>query len=239
MRVLGFAVAALRVSYALGIEGTSAIWGQLIENDADNANPDMNAIMSCFHGIGMKTCTYDESQSRYSKDEMDLTGDFPDFSWDSYFTGDALYCLECCSNRRLSYEVDEVIALKCDLSNPRLTYNGRSKSMEIIKNTDWEFRFAKRSFAADDTLTRCALQRIDPNKYVIGYDLTLHVEEHDEIVGFWRGVNECTAVAIETDDTTIVATNIFTEKIRLVVSASWKLSQHGLILSALFWWLAR
>ena len=215
------------------IEGTSAIWGQMIEDDADNAADDPNAIMSCFHGIGMKTCTYDEDESAYTEDEFDLGGAFPDFSWESFFPGDTLYCLECCSSRRLTHSVNQLIALKCDLSNPRLTYNGRSKTMDIIKNIGWNFRFAKRSSAADAEITRCSLNRTDPTKYVVGYELTLQVEEHNDVVGFWRGVNECQAIAIETDDVAIIAANIFTEKIRLVISAAEDTLMPSMIISAL------
>lgn len=179
---------------------------------------DLQSIMACYHGIGMTTCSYDESQS-VGEDVIDLSGVFADFSWETIFPGDKLYCMSCCSNRRLSYAFEETVAVTCDLSDPFATYNGRSKTLDLIRGSDWEFRFARRDTTIDAEIVRCDLQRTDPSLYVVGYTLRLWVEEHSQVVAYWRGVTKCEAEAIESADVPVVASNQFVEKIVLVVGA--------------------
>jgi len=212
-RLLALALAAPHA--VLALETTDEIWGQMAPiDDPDN----LNQIMSCFYGVGFTRCTFDEAAAlAASGDEVDLTGAFPDFSYDATYPADRAFCIQCCSNRRLAFEIDDTLVLRCDFTNDRDTRDSRSKNFQVISNYDWEFRFARRETSADDTIVRCPLERIDPTAYIVGYELTLNVLERSASgFSFWRGVESCSATAIESSDSTVLGTKVFTEQIRLV-----------------------
>ncbi|GBG27008.1 Hypothetical Protein FCC1311_032312 [Hondaea fermentalgiana] len=176
---------------------------------------DVQGLLStCFSGINMTTCTYDDEASASD----DLSGIFADFSWGSVFSGEAAYCLTCCNNRRLDFSSGELIALQCDLSNPLATKSGKGIDSIKLNETDWEFRFARRSTVDDRAITRCALQRTNYSNMVSGYELTIYAQEYNNVVAFWRGVTGCNAVAIEVAPEAI--TNDFSERIILQVNAA-------------------
>mmetsp|Transcript_11915 Transcript_11915/g.19402 ORF Transcript_11915/g.19402 Transcript_11915/m.19402 type:complete len:265 (-) Transcript_11915:787-1581(-) len=221
--IRGDEVEAVSAEDGRKLEATYQIWGQLIEKDKAM---ERGAIMSCFFGIGMKTCTY-EPDLVAQENTFDLSGMDSDmvaapFNWQTMFPGNKLYCLECCSNTRLQHNVDETLKIKCSLEDPRANYNGRSKTFDIIRAADWEFRFARRQTSTDDTVITCEIIRSDRTKYMVGYEVTLWIEEYNSVISFWRGVSKCEAKAIESNDADIIGAKLFEERIRLVVGSGWR-----------------
>jgi hypothetical protein len=208
------------------LQETSDLWGAMVDLQLPGKDVEQR-VMSCFMGLGMKTCTYDEvaAQSALgsgsgSDEFVDLSGQFDDFSMDVQFPGTELYCIECCNQRRLDWAVDQTVATKCDMTDPFATYNGRSMSLDTVRSTSWEFRFAVRTTTTDASVVTCPLKRTNPSLYVLGYKLTLWVQEYNQVIAYWRGVNRCEAVAVETNDTVMVASNVFREEIRMILTSS-------------------
>jgi len=188
-------------------------------NTMEPTADDLNLIMkSCFEGAGMDSCTYDDSGVI-----DDLTGyssnmvDFP-FAWASEFPGSLKYCLQCCGNHRLSYYFDETFPLVCNLDSFVSSNVMRDLNNEYYP--DYEFRFARYETSSDTSVTRCALERTHREQgwELMGYNITIWVEEQNNIIGFWRGVRKCEALAFETNDTVIKAEKLFYENIRLLVN---------------------
>jgi hypothetical protein len=232
-RALRLSAAALGLtrlpSRCEALQATSNLWGAMVDLQLPGKDVDQR-VMSCFMGLGMKTCTYDEAAAQSalgggggggsSGAFEDMSGQFDDFSTDVQFPGNELYCIQCCNQRRLDWAVDQTVAAKCDMTDPFQTYNGRSMSLDTVRSTSWEFRFAMRTTTTDASVVTCPLQRTDPSLYVLGYKLTLWVKEYNQVIAYWRGVNKCEAVAVETNNTVMVASNVFREEVRMILTSA-------------------
>jgi len=171
-----------------------------------NLTLDLDQIMTCFQGIKGGVCTSNVHQNELVNYEV---SDFP-FLWDS--NGGGAFCLECCGNSRLEYQMEETYGVSCALDDQDVWQNHVDK----YSNNSFEFRFGRRRELSDDTVVRCDLERVHPSQYVVGYVLSLWVVEYGVAVGgYWRGVENCTAIAIESNSLT---SSVFQQNISLFVN---------------------
>eukprot|EP00941_MAST-03F_sp_MAST-3F-sp1_P004019 g4019.t1 len=120
-------------------------------------------------------------------------------------------CLECCDNTRTSYHFEETIVQVCnvegrensdvphtmiDFDIPTTGRKVQRANKERMNLFDYQFTFGKRSNSLDETLVSCKLNRYVKTPYLVGYNLTIGVQEYFSAGKWWRGVNWCYAEPI-------------------------------------------
>jgi hypothetical protein len=114
------------------------------------------------------------------------------------------WCLQCCDSTRTDWDFKETFAMRCSIEknsddvpvDPPLYTNGIRSHSEIMNLYNYAFVFGRRETSTDTTLTRCVLNRHVKIPYLIGYNLTIGVQEYFQSGKYWRGVNYCYAEPI-------------------------------------------
>ena len=200
---------------------------------------------SCFSGLGITNCKQVEQHWSLSDLQPDL-GSSP-FHWDTVFKDEKgnrrAFCIECCSNSRTNFFVNEEWNIECNLNGDngdRATKDGESfQSMYPLENAvenrctpvdlgtgadpqhEYWFEFARNFHVLDQALTKCIL-KVPSNStgrgsWFYGYNLTMYVTEHSDGGNYWRGVDHCEAYALLDEAESRCEQRIFNENIRICV----------------------
>ena len=169
----------------------------------------------CFDGIlGLTTC------EATNLDQPNAIFDDLPYYYNFNSRGNQPYCVQCCGN---SAERIDTWALSCTMNPVTLTKSNLF---------GYEFRFTKRAQGPADSssIISCPIWRSECNyfangtvsfcpkthsKYLIGYTLTLLVQEYDVNFEYWRGVESCLVTTYESN-TSLPNQGKFTEEILLV-----------------------
>ena len=133
-----------------------------------------------------------------------------------------VYCLQCCGSNP---DMMDVWDMYCPVD---AAWSSKLNSIQFIGA---EFRMARMRTIIDTEHVKCPLKSTlctyddkgntlscdvvpgAPNTtYIVGYELTLNVNEYSEDFSYWRGVSSCSAVAMHRD-TPLQAGETFREKI--------------------------
>ena len=184
----------------------------LAGNDFDN---DDMVRTQCFQGIGLTSCSHngpDPSLTQYP------------FHPSSMFPLGVNWCLECCNTARIELEFDETWNLECPVPEATTVPRIYDEIASPFGMRDWWFRFGELKDPKDSDIVECPLIResdVSENKVLKGYHLTITVVEHLEGIEYWRGVIDCTAVAIEVPIAEFFADDppVFIERLELIYSS--------------------
>lgn len=121
------------------------------------------------------------------------------------------WCLECCDSSRTSWLFQETFVQLCDAMGSGnddvpidvISFKSPSTGKTVMRSDkekmnlfDYTFAFGKRTNTIDDTLVTCKLNRYIKVPYLIGYNLTIGIQEYYAGGSYWRGVNWCYAEPI-------------------------------------------
>lgn len=169
----------------------------------------------CFDGIlGLTTCmatNLDQPNAIFE--------DLP-YYYNFNSRGNQPYCVQCCGNNAVRVDT---WALSCTMNPVTLAQSNVF---------GYEFRFTRRAQGPEDSssIIRCPIWRSECNyfpngtasfcpkihaNYLIGYTLTLNIQEYDVNFEYWRGVESCLVTTYESN-TSLPNQGKFTEEILLV-----------------------
>ena len=174
-----------------------------------DAKEQAQILAKCFWGLGLTTCVAD-----YQDDDIILQRNHPFYNEINDNYGSA-YCLTCCGEHE---ERKDIWDLSCDLDI----------STAATSNLyGYELRLAAMQYDGDQSIVTCPLKRtactyeddgvtligcaVD-DTYLVGYTLTLEVQEFDKNFNFWTGIKSCSLVA-EESDTALGSGDLFRETI--------------------------
>lgn len=163
-----------------------------------NARETSQVLAKCFGGMNYPTCMPD-----FDSSGQDPARHHPEYTAiaDNY---GSVYCLSCCGTHQ---EQKDIWDLYCDMD---------LSTAAAANKYAYELRLGANQFDGDETLVRCPLPRsactyaddgitvvscniAGDNTYLVGYKLTIVVQEYSQNLQFWRGVKSCSIEAMESD----------------------------------------
>ena len=174
-----------------------------------DAKEQAQILAKCFWGMGFTTCV-----ANYQDDDIILqrNTDYYNDITDNYGSS---YCLTCCGEHE---EKQDTWDLHCDLDI------STASSSNVY---GYELRLGAMQYDGDQTIISCPLKRtactyeddgvtliecVADNTYLVGYTLTLEVQEYDKNFNFWTGIKSCSLVA-EESTTPLASGDTFRETI--------------------------
>lgn len=221
---------------------TYEIWGTLVQKVEA---PSLEKELSCFHGAGYTHCKHEWADSTLGINDPAADARVKTVHHTEYFQDGEPFCIECCSDARLSYDFNATWKLVCDTSPLPVDASTAKDTALIYRTVDgndprldqrtrqvpYEFRFAKRSTVDDPDVVKCDLDReINSTVPMYGYWVDISLTEYTDGVRYWRGVNWCKAHALESIMPPISGSK-FVEHINLIVGGANDCTRAALVFS--------
>jgi len=184
---------------SIPVEPDMSVFGKLSRFSTQVTFRERSEILgTCFGGLGMFNCVSEEQG--YDPNSYNT----PYYNYINELKGQ-VYCTQCCGS---DPDLIDEWNMWCPVSAEWET------ALQSVVYIGAEFRFARKETLGDLEYVSCPLKSnactYDPDtdetlecdvnyadiEYVIGYELDLRVQQHQENWKYWRGVSSCTATAI-------------------------------------------